>query len=122
MADANIGGNLPVGDANGLSAMATELIAYPAKLRVMIAVIDTQKITTKTDTGEKIATVRVRRIEHVLPGDLGAAEKLMRRALEDRMGQPVLPLDLEDEVREAFENFDPDKPDEQGDGKGKRKR
>jgi hypothetical protein len=111
MADVTIGGNLPVGDHDGLTSLASELIASPARMHVMLAVIDTQKITTKTDTGEKTATVRVRRIERVLPDDLPAAEKLMRRALEYRTGATTLPLDLEDEVQAAFAGFDPDEPE-----------
>lgn len=117
MADVAIGGNLPVGDNNGLAAIASALIAEPAKLRVMLAVIDTQKITTKTDTGEKIATVRVRRIEMVLPQDLGEAEKLLRRSLEHRTGQAVLPLELEGDLEAAFAqvSVDPDAADPEPD-------
>jgi hypothetical protein len=114
MADANIGGNLPVGDKNGLSAIAAELVAEPDRMHVMLAVIDTQKVTRKTDTGEQIATVRIRRIERVLGQDLATAEKLIRRALEHRTGMTVLPLDVEDDMRSAFENFDATKPE--GDG------
>jgi aminopeptidase C len=114
LADVAIGGALPVGDSDGLSALASSLIEHPAQLRVMLAVIDCQKITTKTDSGEKIATVRVRRIEQVLAEDLTTAEKLLRRALESRTGQTTLPLDLEDEIAAVFKDFDPDAEPGQG--------
>lgn len=108
MADVSIGGALPVGDADGLSAIASALIAEPARRRVIISIIDVQKVTTSTDDGTKRATVRMRRAEVVLPQDLPAAEKLMRRALEQRTGQTTLPLDLEDEISDVFSGLDLD--------------
>lgn len=108
MPDAALGGNLPRGDANGLSAMAAELIADPERKRVIIALVDNPKTVVNNVTGDRVATVRMCRIEAVRPDDLGAAEQLMRRALEARTGQTVLPLDLEDELSEAFAGFDPD--------------
>jgi hypothetical protein len=59
-----------------------------------------------------VAYARVRRIEVALPGDLSAVERFMRRALEHRSGRTVLPLELEDELRGAFENI----TDEDGPG------
>jgi hypothetical protein len=56
----------------------------------------------------------------VLSQDLGAVEQMIRRALEFRSGQPTLELELEDEIRAAFEAMkDPDStedPDEPGKG------
>ena len=106
MPDAALGGNLPRGDANGLSAMAADLIREPERKRVIIALIDNPKTVVNNVSGDRIATVRICRIEAVLSGDLGTAEKLIRRALEKRTGQTVLPLDLEDELTEAFAEFD----------------
>lgn len=114
MPDVSLGGNLPVGDHDGLTAIASDLIEEPRKLRAMIAVVDTQKITTKTDDGSRTAVVRIRRIEAILAEDLGTAEKLMRRALEKRTGRTTLPLDLEDELEQAFADIDPG-DDEPGD-------
>jgi hypothetical protein len=108
MPDAALGGNLPKGDANGLSAMASDLIADPERKRVIIAIVDNPKTVVHNVTGDRTATVRMCRIEAVLAGDLGAAEQLMRRALEKRTGQTVLPLDLEDELSEAFAEIDLD--------------
>ena len=56
MPDAALGGNLPKGDANGLGAIASDLIGDPARPRVLISIIDTAKVTTKTDTGDRLAT------------------------------------------------------------------
>jgi hypothetical protein len=114
MPDAALGGNLPRGDANGLSAMAGDLIREPERKRVIIAIVDNPKTVVNNISGDRVATVRVCRIEAVLPQDLGAAEKLMRRALEKRTGQTVLPLDLEDELSAAFAEFDPDAGDDEG--------
>jgi hypothetical protein len=69
--------------------------------------------------------VRFRRIEVVLRGDLGAAEQLIRRALEFRSEQPTLPLELEDELEATFREMeiDPDAPGvdpEEPGGEGKK--
>jgi hypothetical protein len=108
MPDAALGGTLPTGDKNGLTAIAGDLIREPARPRVIIALIDNPKTVVKNESGERVATVRFRRIEAVLPGDHPAAEQLMRRALEKRTGATVLPLDLEDELSAAFAEFDPE--------------
>ena len=93
---------LPKGDGNGLTAIARDLIDDPHRKHVVIAVLDCSKITTSTDTGEVEATVRVRRIERILPIDAPAAERLLRRALEARAGDTQLPIDLEEELEEIF--------------------
>jgi hypothetical protein len=121
---------LPKGEENGLADIAGALVAEgsgraPKKLRAVIAIIDTKRVGIESDTGEENATVRFRRVEVLLTVDLGAAEKLLRRALEARSGQTTLELELEDEIRQAFEQManpdspiDPDEP-EGGKGKGK---
>lgn len=114
MPDAALGGNLPRGDANGLSAMAGDLIREPERKRVILAIIDNPTTKINNVSGDRTATVRVLRIEAVLPQDLGAAEKLMRRALEKRTGATVLPLELEEELTEAFAEFDPDEAGDDG--------
>jgi hypothetical protein len=118
MSDANFSGALPKGDANGLSPIIGPLIDKPHSYHVVLAILDCAKITTNNDTGEVIPTARIRRIEAVLPGDLESARRLMDRALEKRTGRTMLPMDLEDDLRAAFEGIDPrtgEKPDS-GDG------
>lgn len=89
-------------DQNGLFAIARELIEDPLRRHVVIAVVDCSKITTDTQTGAREATIRVRRIEQVHPGDTTEAERLVRRALEFRMGDTVLPIDIERDMEEWF--------------------
>lgn len=106
MTDSALGGSLPSGDANGLNAIAGALAANPTQLRALLVLVDCSKVTRNTDSGTLVATARVRRIEAVLPEDFGAAEQLLRRALEKRTGETVLPLDLEDDIRAAFAEVD----------------
>jgi hypothetical protein len=111
---------LPKGEENGFYVIARELIADQKKFRVFIAIADCRRVTTDSDTGEEIATLRIRRAEVVLTEDMPAAEKLIRRALEHRLGQTTLPLDLEDEIEQAFremaaEDVQPELPAD-GDG------
>jgi hypothetical protein len=120
---------LPKGEENGLADIAGALVAEgagraPKKLRAVIAIIDTKRVGIESDTGEENATVRFRRVEVLLTADLGAAEKLLRRALEARSGQTTLELELEDEIRQAFEQMaNPDSPidPDEDEGKGNRK-
>lgn len=111
---------LPKGEENGLSPIAGNLVEEgsnraPRRFYAAIVVLDCKRVAIDSDSGQEVATVRFRRIELLLPGDLAAAEKLIRRALEHRSGQTTLPLDLEDEIRDAFEAMTDDEPD---DGKG----
>jgi hypothetical protein len=124
---------LPGGDENGLLDIAPQLVAEganraPKKLRAVIGIVDCRRVGIDSDTGEEVATVRWRRVEVLLNDDLGQAEKLVRRALEARSGQTTLPLELEDDIRQAFKDMtDPDSPEDPDDGPddpedGKRKR
>ncbi|WP_433658072.1 hypothetical protein ACQPW1_39810 [Nocardia sp. CA-128927] len=99
--------NLPKGDADGLGPIARDLIEFPHRQHVVIAVVDCKGVTTDFDTGATVPTVRIRRIEVVDRADLPEAERLVRRALERRSGLIVLPLDLEDELTVAFKRIDP---------------
>jgi hypothetical protein len=105
--DISLGGALPKGDANGLGPAIAGLIDEPHRYHVVLAIIDCSKITTDNDTGEVIPTARIRRIEVVLPDDLGDGQRLMRRALERRTGRVMLPMDLEDDLNLAFRQIDP---------------
>ena len=49
---------------------------------------------------------RIRRIEPI-KADRDQVAKIMRRALEERTGKTVLPFDLEEDMRAAFEGIDP---------------
>lgn len=100
---------LPEGDANGLTAIARALVDEPLRVHAVIALVDCKKTTTDNDTGATEPTARVRRVEVVAsPSDLDVIGKVMRRAMEGRTGQTVLPMDLEDELESVFRLVDPE--------------
>ncbi len=98
---------LPGGDANGLIAIARQLIDNPHEVHVVIALVDCKRTTTDNDSGEVVPTARVRRVEVVDEQDKDLAQKMLRRALERRTGKTVLPFDLEEDMRAAFGRIDP---------------
>jgi hypothetical protein len=100
--------SLPGGDANGLIAIARQLIDSPHDVHVIVGLVDCKKITTDNDSGDVVPTARIRRIEVIDGDDKTLAAKMMRRALETRTGKTVLPFDLEEDLRAAFGNIDPD--------------
>lgn len=108
MPDVSLAGALPKGDATGLDPIISSLIDDPRGMHVVIALVDCKKITTNADTGEVVPTLRIRRIEAVLNDDKPLAERLMRRALEQRSGRTMLPMTLEDELAAAFDDSDAD--------------
>lgn len=117
---------MPKGDGDGFTPIADALEKEPRRLRAAIIIFDAKRGTTDYDVDETALTVRIRRGELLLPQDLGEAERLLRRALEFRSGQTTLELELEDEIRQAFEGMkdpgspdDPDEPPEQGRGRKK---
>jgi hypothetical protein len=130
MPDVKTNALMPKGETNGLSAIASELVAEgkgdaPRRIRAVIALVDCKRVSVEADTLDELATVRFRRVEVLLATDLPAAEKLIRRALEHRSGQATLPLELEEELDAAFGGTfeDPpppeDPPEDPGKGKGK---
>lgn len=115
---AKIGGTLPSGDANGLGPIVGELVQHPHRFHVLLTIVDCKKVTTDHDSGAVIPTARIRRVEVVLPEDLAQAEQLLRRSMERRTGQTVLPMDLEDEITAAFARVDPRTGEVLGDDAG----
>lgn len=98
--------SLPKGDANGLNALARELIDDPTQVHVAVVLLDCKKITTDVDTGDIEPVARIRRIEPIQT-DKALVSKILSRALESRTGKTVLPFDLEEDMRAAFEGIDP---------------
>ncbi len=92
-------------DRNGLYALAARLLNDPSERHLVLAVVDCSKISIDTDTGEREATVRVLRIEAVAPMDRTEAERLVRRALEYRTREEVLPIEMERDLEEWFGTF-----------------
>lgn len=107
MAEIKLAGKLPKGDADGLSQLAGALVENPHRVHVAILLMDCSKVITDQDTGDTIPTARIRRVEVVRREDLQQAERLVRRALEERSGTTVLPIELEDEITAAFADVDP---------------
>lgn len=100
---ANLAGSLPAGEANGLAAIARDLVEEPNRVHVVIALVDCSKITTKTDSGDVIPTARIRRIEAIKDLEDGRRMRvLLRREYERRTGKTVLPFELEEDMRRAF--------------------
>lgn len=98
---------LPDGNTNGLPALAPRLVSDPHMVHVAVVLLDCQKTTLDYDTGETIPTARVRAIEPITGIDRDLAAQMMRRAVESRTGQTVLPIELEDELSAVFENLGP---------------
>lgn len=122
----NLGGALPQGDGNGLAAIVRALLDRPEHIHVVIALIDTVKITTNVDSGDRIPTVRIRRIEAIHDGgDRDRLRMVLQREYERRTGRVALPFELAEEIERAFEqptlddadlDRPPDAPPETPDG------
>lgn len=96
-------GTLPKGEGNGLAIISEQMIEAPDRVFAVVALVDCKKTTTDYDSGDVVPHARIRHIE-VVQGDehVGLLRKIMRRSLGKRTGREVLPLNLEDEITEAF--------------------
>lgn len=120
MPDVRTNALLPHGEDNGLASIAGGLAdaamgRIPGRAWAVLGIVDCRRVAVDADSGDEVATVRFRRVEVLLPEDLPAAEKLIRRALEHRSGATTLPLELEDEIRQAFADMTPDDQDDDED-------
>lgn len=97
---------LPKGEANGLTSIHNQLLANPKGTHLIVGVVDVKTITTDVDTGDQVATVRFRRVEPIAPQDADEAVRLMQRGTERRTGATMLPIEIEDELRELMANLD----------------
>jgi hypothetical protein len=112
---------LPKGEANGLLAIADELVKDPNRPRAAIIILDAKRGTEDYDQHDTTVTVRVRRVELLLAKDLEQAELMLRRAMGARNGQEPLEFDLEDEIERTFKDMldqtsteDPEEPGKGG--------
>jgi hypothetical protein len=80
---------LPKG-SNGLTAIASRMVAQPNELHVVIAVLDCAKVTTDTDTGDSEPTARVLRVEAICDADKPDALAMFKAAVAKRTGGTVL--------------------------------
>jgi hypothetical protein len=97
---------LPNGQNNGLDSIASQLVNEPAKTHICIVVLDCKKVETDTDSGDVIPHARIRRIEPINE-DRNKVAMLLRRALEERTGETLLPFDTEEEMEGIFSGLDP---------------
>jgi hypothetical protein len=100
---------LPKGDADGLSPLEGRLDADPESRQVVaLVILDVIARTESLVTHERELTLKLRRVEALLPGDAEHARRMLSRAFEQRTGVVTLPIDLEDDLRSAFDEvFDP---------------
>ena len=108
-----IQGRLPSGDRDGITALEPAVTTNRSPL-VAVVILDPKRIDEDVDTGHREAVMRIRSIEALLPEDVDAAMRLLRRAFEHRTGKVTLPIDLEDELRDVFTriNFETGEVDE----------
>ncbi len=89
-------GTLPAGTDNGLAAIVHQLVTDPESVHVVVALIDTVKITQKIDDDSSTPTVRIRRIEAPAnDADRQLARAILDREFERRTGQDTLPFDTD---------------------------
>lgn len=86
---------------NGIDALAPILVQeglgeIDEQLRVVIAWVDVQKVTTNSDTGDHVPTIRVRRIEPVgVVGDVDPSiVAAVEAAVERRTGRKAIPFGI----------------------------
>ncbi len=92
-------GKLP----EGLTVVSRVLIEKPAEMHVAVCLFNTGKTVVNYDSGETEPVAHIRHAEVILdPEDRALIERIFLRAQSRRGGQQVLPMDLEDDVREAF--------------------
>ncbi len=115
MAEMSFAGSAPEGDANGLASYVAQLLAEPKALIPAVVILDTKSTKIDHATGSRTPTIRIRRIEVVLPEDRKAVARILARALERRTGKAVLPLELEDQIEEAFGLVDREHPESDDD-------
>jgi DNA segregation ATPase FtsK/SpoIIIE-like protein len=108
-------GALPTHDgANGLDALNLQICADPTKQFLVIAVVAGDKITTDVDSGEQEATLRINRIEAVLPNHADGVSDALAASFEKRTGKVPLPMDVDPITGEILvkqaEEDQPDRP------------
>jgi hypothetical protein len=98
-----LAGTLPADEnRNGLDEIAADVVKNPNELRALIVLVDCKQILTQADTGDRIATLRIRRVEPIGAKDADAAMRLYRKVFQHRTGQNALPIDIDEEVDAAF--------------------
>jgi hypothetical protein len=111
MSEISLSGALPRGDANGLAPIVKSLIRDPERVHALVVLVDTTKLVTHVDSGETIPVLRIRRAEVIRDADMKEAERLIRRAWEQRNGDTVLPMEMEDDLKQIFDSVTEPEPE-----------
>lgn len=107
---------LPSGDADGISAV--EAVALKKKKPIVaLVILEPDTVAKNLHSGEEELSVTIRRIEALLAEDVEAATRLLQRAFESRTGTATLPIELEEDVRDALKGVDTYVPETQTDDK-----
>lgn len=100
-------------ETNGVDSLAARLVKEglgeeTEQIRVAVVWFDVQKVTTNSDSGEHVPTIRVRRIEPVgAVGDVDAGiAAAVEAAVEKRTGRKAIPFGIV-EVDEGGSYGDP---------------
>jgi len=89
-------------DANGLSELLIDAVDHPKRPHVIIAVVDTGKVTVDTDTDASTPTLRIRRVEVVPEEHREHAYAMFEAAYAERTGQETLPFPAVKEIRDGL--------------------
>lgn len=92
----------PDENRNGLDEIAAAVVKDPTDLVPMLVLADCKQIITRPDTGDRIAVMRIRRIEPISGKDADAAKRLYRKVFERRTGKNALPIEEQEEIDGAF--------------------
>ncbi len=93
MTTIKLSSSLPEGDTNGLAAGLDGFLDNPGRSQVAVVLLDTKTLTTDTDTGDVIPTVRVRQVEVLTDAaQIASGRALLNRAFVRRTGASALPL------------------------------
>lgn len=91
-------------ELNGVDALAADLIERPKVLRAAIIWFDVAKETLDVDKGDRVPTIRVRRIEPL--GDVDdvptAVTKAVGESMQKRTGRAALPFGIVEVSEEAY--------------------
>jgi hypothetical protein len=90
-------------DGHGLEAVRRQLLEEPRHQHVAIALLNCSKEVVDHEKGSREPVASIRTIEVVHPDDRALTHKILTRGRDKRLGSTVLPLDLEDDVAEAFQ-------------------
>lgn len=112
-----IKGTLPKGDADGITAIESVALKKQKPI-VALVILEPAKIDQDLHTQEKELTVGIRRIEAVLPEDVEAVTRFIQRSFESRTGESTLPIELENDVKEALKGVENYVPETQPHGSG----